>query len=115
MKEVLAAYTAALNRYDFTAVENLFAENAIYMSSGFRGELHGRVAIMTAFRAYFAEHTNQVNEENNVRVIGANLIQSDWSLSATNSVNGKFVQRKGTQVITFNNEGRIALIQVLEF
>ena len=115
MKEILAAYTAALNRYDFTAVENLFAENAIYMSSGFRGELHGRVAIMAAFRAYFAGHTNQVNEDKHVRVIGAKLIQSDWSLTATNSVTGEYVRRKGTQVVTFNNEGRIALIQVLEF
>ena len=115
MIEQLEAYTAALNRYDFKSIENMFAENAIYISPGLHGALHGREAIMTAFRAYFAEHLDQVNEDKHIRVIGSKDVQSDWSLTATNAGTGKIVNRKGTQVMTFNDQGRIALIQVLEF
>ena len=115
MKQRLAAYTAALNRYDLDAVESMFAENAIYSSSGFHNALHGRVAIMTEFRGYFAEHTDQVNEDTHVRINGANVVQSDWSFTATKSNTGEKISRKGTQVMTFSDQGRIALIQVFDF
>ena len=114
MKERLAAYTAALNRYDLSAVEEMFAEDAVYISPGLHEALHGRAAIMAAFRIYFADHIDQANVDKNVRMINATDIQSDWSLTATNARTGEIVSRKGTQVMTFNSEDRIALIQVLD-
>lgn len=115
MRNQLAAYTAALNRYDLDAVKEMFAENAIYISPGINSVIHGRDAIITAFRAYFADHPNQVNVDKNVRLINPTNIQSDWSLTATNLRTGKSVSRKGLQVITFNDKQQIALIQVLDF
>ncbi len=111
---LLAEYTAALNRYDLGAVENMFAENAVYVSPGLNGEVTGRTAIMQAFRAYFADHTDQVNVDWNVKVIGNKKIQSDWSLTATKVHTGEAVSRQGSQVMTFDGEDRIARVQVLD-
>ena len=115
MKQRLAAYTAALNRYDLHAVENMLAENAVYVSPGLKGKITGRAAIMTAFKTYFAEHVEQVNVDKNVSQISPIKVQSNWSLTATNKRTGKPVARKGLQVITFNDAGLIAFIQVLDF
>ena len=111
---LLAEYTAALNRYDLDAVENMFAENAVYASPGLGGEIAGRSAIMQAFRAYFADHTDQVNVDWNVKVIGNKKIQSAWSLTVTNARTGETVSRQGSQVMTFDVEDRIARVQVLD-
>ena len=115
MKQRLAAYTAALNRYDLRAVKNMFAENAAYVSPGLNGEIEGRAAIMAAFKTYFAEHVEQVNVDKNVSQISPIKVQSNWSLTATNKRTRKPVARKGLQVITFNAAGLIAFIQVLDF
>ena len=111
---LLAEYTAALNRYDLDAVENMFANNAVYMSPGLGGEITGRNAIMQAFRAYFADHRDQVNVDWNVKLIENKKIQSAWSLTATNVRTSEAVSRQGSQVMTFDGEDRIARVQVLD-
>ncbi len=111
---LLAEYTSALNRYDLDAVETMFAENAVYVSPGLNGEITGRNAIMQAFRAYFADHTAQVNVDWNVKIIGNKKIQSDWSLAATNAHTRQTVSRQGSQVMTFDGEDRIVRVQVLD-
>jgi ketosteroid isomerase-like protein len=115
MIEKVVAYTNALNRLDLDAVERMFAENAIYISSGMDGAYHGRSSIMAAFRAYFANHPDQVNFDKHLKRVGPNDVQSDWMLTATNAQTGKRISRKGIQVITFNEAGLIQVVQVMDF
>jgi hypothetical protein len=115
MIDQVASYTAALNRFDFDAVAQMFAENAIYISSGLHGAFHGRSAIMAAFREYFADHPDQVNVDKHLKRVGPNDVQSDWTLTATNARTGKTVSRKGIQVFTFNDAGLIQVVQVMDF
>ena len=105
---LLADYTAALNRYDFNAVESMFAESAVYVSPGLNGEIKGRAAIMAAFRSYFAEHADQVNIDEDVRALDANTLQARWRLESSKS------KRSGMQIINFNAEGEIQRIAVLD-
>jgi ketosteroid isomerase-like protein len=106
MKEKLAAYTAALNRYDFDAVEAMFAEDAVYISPGIGGEIKTRAAIMAAFRSYFRQHTDQVNIDEDIVLADAQTIRSRWRLKASTS------NRSGSQRIYFNTERLIVRIEV---
>ncbi len=106
MKERLAAYTAALNRYDLDAVEQVFAEDAVYVSPGLGGEFNGRAAIVAAFRDYFRQHTDQVNTDEDVRQVGEHTLQSRWRLQSSSS------NRSGRQRIMFNTDGLISRIDV---
>ena len=108
MKQRLAAYTAALNRYDLSAVEEMFAEDAIYISPGLHGAIHGRAAIIGAFRSYFAEHVDQVNVDEDARALDAHTLQARWRLESSKS------KRSGKQIINFNAEGEIQRIEVLD-
>jgi len=102
----LAAYTAALNRYDLDAVEQMFAADAAYVSPGIGGEITGRAAIMAAFREYFRQHTDQVNKDEDVLQMDEHTLQSRWHLKSAKS------NRSGRQRITFTAAGLIARIEV---
>jgi hypothetical protein len=104
----LAEYTAALNRYDLDAVEQMFAEGAVYLSTGVGGEIKGRAAIMDAFRAYFAQHADQVNVDEDVRQLDEHTLEARWRLISSRS------NRSGMQRITFGDEGMIARIEVAD-
>ncbi|MDE2383029.1 MAG: nuclear transport factor 2 family protein [Alphaproteobacteria bacterium] len=104
----LAEYTAALNRHDLDVVERMFAEDALYLSPGLPAPMRGRAAIMAAFRAYFAQHTDQVNGDEDVRPLGTHSIEARWWLSSSTS------SRMGTQRITFNDAGEITRIEVVD-
>jgi len=106
VKEKLAAYTAALNRYDLDAVERMFTADAVYVSPGVGGELKGRPTIMAAFRAYFRQHTDQMNKDEDVRLMDEHTLQSRWHLKSAKS------NRSGRQRITFTAAGLIARIEV---
>ena len=103
---LLDDYTAALNRHDLETVENMFSESAVYLSPGLNGEIKGRAAIMAAFRRYFAEHPDQVNVDEDVRVLDENTLQTRWRLASSKS------KRSGKQIINFNAEGEIQRIEV---
>ena len=102
----VAAYTAALNRYDLDAVEQMFAADAIYVSPGLGGEVKGRAAIIAAFRVYFRQHTDQVNTDENVQQIDGHRLQSRWHLKSAKS------SRSGRQRMTFTEMGLITRIEV---
>ena len=104
----LAKYTAALNQYDLDAVEQMFADAAIYASPGVGGEIAGHAAIMAAFHAYFARHSDQVNSDENVRQLDEYTLEARWRLISSNST------RSGLQRIGFNAEGLIARVDVVE-
>lgn len=103
---LLAAYTDALNRYDLDAVEHMFAEDAVYASPGLAHEMRGRKAIMSAFRNYFAEHTDQINEDLDIQVLDSKTVECRWTLRSLKS------QRSGVQRVVFNATDQIARIDV---
>ncbi len=104
----LEAYTAALNRFDMKAVEEMFAENAVYASPGLAQVMVGRDAIMSAFRAYFAQHNDQVNENFDVRLTGAHTIEARWMLKLSHS------RRSGKQRIIYDVVGLMVRIEVID-
>lgn len=105
------AYHDALNAFDFAAVEQMFAEEAEYHSSGIGG-LYGRTDIMKAMRAYFSEFSDQYSEDENVENLGDNRVRSHWRLNATARSSGRKVSRQGIETLHFNAKGLIILVEV---
>ena len=108
LKSLLTDYTAALNLYDLDAVAQMFAEDAVYVSPGIGGNISGRAAIMAAFRAYFRQHTDQVNTDEDVQQMDENTLQARWRLRSSGS------NRAGSQRITFDAENLITCIEVID-
>jgi ketosteroid isomerase-like protein len=108
----LRFYFNALNAFDLKAVEAMFAEDAVYISSGLGEPIKGRVKIAEAFREYFDEYDNQVSIDTNVKLVAPNTFGSEWQLKATSCKTGKLLERAGTQITIFNEAGLIAHIEV---
>ena len=106
LEGLLAAYTDACNRFDMDAIEQMFVEDAVYASPGLAHEMRGRTAIMSAFRAYFKEHNEQVSEDHDIKITAPRIIENRWSLHSL----GK--ERHGWQRIEFNPSGKITRIDV---
>jgi ketosteroid isomerase-like protein len=114
IEERLRFYFNALNAYDLKTVEDMFAEDAVYVSSGLREPIKGRVKIMEAFQQYFDEYDDQVSIDSNIKSIAPNVFSSDWSLKATSLRTGESLKRVGTQITTFNDTGLIAHVEVCD-
>ncbi len=104
-------YHAALNNFDFPAVEKMFAEDAEYHSSGIGG-LYGRQAILEAMKAYYAEFSDQVSTDDKIELLGPNAVRCHWHLQATTKSSGRKVRRQGIENIYFNAKGLIATVEV---
>ena len=82
--ERITQFHDAINRLDYEAIENFFAENATYVSNGV-GSLAGREAIMEAFRGYFDTYPDQTAVKSLVETLTPLSGRSVWSVRATNS------------------------------
>lgn len=108
-------YHAALNNFDFTAIEKMFAEDAEYQSTGIGagvGGLYGRSAIMEAMKAYFAEFNDQVSTDDSIEAMGPDAVRVHWRLHATTKSSGRKVHRQGVETIHFNSKGLITMVEV---
>ena len=108
-------YHEALNKFDFAAIEKMFAEDAEYHSTGIGagvGGLYGRSAIMEAMHAYFTEFSDQVSNDDSIEVIGPNAVRAHWHLHATTKSSGRKVHRQGVETIYFNAKGLITTVEV---
>jgi ketosteroid isomerase-like protein len=104
-------YYAALNNFDFAAIEKMFAEDAEYHSSGIGG-LYGRHAIMEAMKAYHQEFSDQVSTNDSVELLAPDAIRTHWHLHATTKSSGRKVHRQGVETIHFNPKGQIMTVEV---
>jgi hypothetical protein len=104
-------YNAALNNFDYAALEKIFAEDAEYHSSGIGG-LYGRPAIIEAMKAYYHEFSDQISTNDSVEVIGPNSVRTHWRLHATTKSSGRKVTRQGVETIHFNPKGLITTVEV---
>jgi hypothetical protein len=108
-------YHAALNNFDFAAIEKMFAEDAEYHSTGIGagvGGLYGRHAIMEAMRAYFHEFSDQVSTNDSVELLSPTSVRTHWRLHATTQSSGRKVHRQGVETIHFNPKGLITTVEV---
>ncbi len=104
-------YHDALNRFDFDAIEKMFAEDAEYHSSGIGG-LYGRDAVIHAMKAYFNEFSDQVSTDDSLELVNETTVRAHWRLSATTKSSGRKVTRQGTETIYYNAKGLIAVVEV---
>lgn len=105
-------YHAALNRYEAALVAPMFAEDAVYVSPGVSGRIAGRVNIIAAFDAYFAEHPGQRAEDDEIVAVGSLAARSRWRLEATGKSTGLTIRRAGTETVTFDAAGLIVRVEV---
>ena len=108
-------YHAALNNFDFAAIEKMFTEDAEYHSTGIGagvGGLYGRSAIIEAMKAYFTEFSDQVSADDSVEAIDPNAVRTHWRLHATTKSSGRKVHRQGIETIYFNPKGLIMTVEV---
>jgi SnoaL-like domain len=109
---LLKEYHAALNAFDLDKVDQLFEDNALYISDGLHGALIGRGVIMAAMKKYFDEYTDQLSHDEEIGKIDSNTAWSRWSLKATSVLSGQTLNRKGTEKIHFSNRGHIMYVEV---
>jgi hypothetical protein len=108
----LAAYHDAINALDFAMIEAMFAENAVYDSGGLGGVVEGRGPIMAGFRSYFDLYPDQVSMDSVIEPVGERAIRSVWKLVATHRLTGEKLIRAGEEIVTFDEAGRIARVEV---
>ena len=105
-------YHAALNAYEEAEVARFFAPNAVYVSPGVNGRIEGRGAIIAAFSAYFAEHPDQLAEDERIERAGPSAARALWRLRATARSTGKPVSRQGIETVRFDTDGLIINVEV---
>ena len=110
--ELVQRYHDALNRYDSKIMLLMFAEPATYRSPGVGGLIIGRVSIIEAFDAYFAQYPDQIAVDDAFVAIGTHTARADWRLKATSKATGSVYERQGRETVTFNDEGRILRVEV---
>jgi ketosteroid isomerase-like protein len=111
---LLKKYHVALGAFDLDAVEKMFAEDAIYISPGLKGEIKGRGLIMRAMREYFLEFDDQISTDESLEAIDHVTAKSIWHLCATSSKTGEKLTRSGVETIVFDNNGLINRIKVTD-
>jgi ketosteroid isomerase-like protein len=107
----LAAYHAALDSRDFSRIEAMLAPDARYVSVGL-GDISGRDQIMRTMRDYFDRNPDHQSFDDELEQRDNHTAISHWRLRATNKFNGEVVVRAGVEIVTFTDEGLIALIDV---
>ena len=109
--EAVRRYHAALNGFDLDAAEQMFSKDAEYHSPGVGG-LHGRNAIMVAFRRYFAEYSDQVASDDRLYLLSPGTVRAEWCLRATSRITGQVSIRRGNETVHFDSQGLIRRIDV---
>jgi ketosteroid isomerase-like protein len=110
----LIAYHDAINQLDFSTIEAMFAENAVYDSGGLGGVVSGRGPIMEGFRSYFDAYPDQVAEDSIVEALDGLRVRSVWRLTATHGMTGEKLARAGEEIVTFDAAGRILRVDVTD-
>jgi hypothetical protein len=110
----LVAYHDAINALDFTTIEAMFAENAVYDSGGLGGVVTGRGPIMEGFRTYFDAYPDQIAEDSLVERLDGLRVRSVWHLIATHRETGARLLRSGEEIVTFDEAGSILRVEVTD-
>jgi uncharacterized protein (TIGR02246 family) len=109
---LLKRYHAALNAFEFYAVADMFAVDAVYVSPGLNGEISGRQKIKAAMQEYFAEFADQVSVDEEIEQLNDFEVRTIWNLQATSVKTGLQLSRRGEELVTFNSDSKITRVQV---
>ncbi len=104
----------AINALNFDAIDDFFAEDAVYGSVKVGG-LKGKSDILAAFRRYFETYPDQVATDELIEVVSASAARSVWRLKATHAQTGEPLIRFGEETITFNADGKIVSVEVTDY
>jgi len=110
----LIAYHEAINNLDFSTIEAMFADDAVYDSGGLGGVVTGRRPIIKGFRAYFDAYPDQVAVDSVVEALDGTRVRSEWSLTATHRQTGDKLVRAGEEIVTFDGAGKIIRVEVTD-
>jgi ketosteroid isomerase-like protein len=110
----LIEYHAATSAFDFAAVEKMFAEDAVYDSGGLGGIVTGRGPIMQGFRDYFDAYSDQTSEDSVIEKLDDNSVRAVWTSTATHRKTGEKLLRSGIEITTFNDDGLIVKVEVID-
>lgn len=110
----LVAYHDAINQLDFSTIEAMFAEDAVYDSGGLGGVVSGRGPIMEGFRSYFDAYPDQVAEDSVIEALDGLRVRSVWTLTATHGKTREKLVRSGEEIVTFDEQGNIQRVEVTD-
>ena len=110
----LVVYHDAINALDFSTIETMFAEDAVYDSGGLGGVVTGRGPIMEGFRSYFEAYPDQVATDSVIEPLDGLRVRSVWTLTATHSTTGDKLVRAGEEIVTFDAQGQILRVEVTD-
>jgi hypothetical protein len=110
----LIAYHGAINKLDFSTIEAMFTEQAVYDSGGLGGVVSGRGPIMEGFRRYFDTYPDQVAIDGVIEALDGLRVRSEWSLAATHRQTGAKLIRTGEEIVTFDESGKILRVEVTD-
>ncbi len=109
----LVAYHKVLDGHDIAAVRNWFAEDVQYTSGGL-GTVQGRDKVLAAIEKYFSVSPDHQAWDDKVRAVSERVAVCEWRLRATNKVTGAVVERHGLETITFDEQGKITNVVVID-
>jgi hypothetical protein len=110
----LKAYHDAISAFDFDTIETMFAADAVYDSGGLGGVVSGRGPVMQGFRDYFDAYPDQTSEDSLVEKLDERRVRAVWTSTATHRTTGERLLRTGIEVTTFNADGLIVRVEVID-
>jgi limonene-1,2-epoxide hydrolase len=108
---LLAAYHAALDAHDLATVESMLSPNVRYISMGL-GDVRGKAEVMRSLSEYFSTNPDHQAFDDRLEQQDGRTAVSHWRLRATNKLSGEVSTREGVEVVTFDADGLIELIDV---
>lgn len=109
--ELTRAYVALSNAHALRLIEAMFADEAIYASANV-GEFHGRAAIVTMMKAFFAKYPDVHWQGSNYHSVSANSVRFDFVMFGTEHPSGAAMERSSSEALTFAGDGAITRIDV---
>lgn len=111
--ELTKAYVALSNAHQLQFVLPMFDENATYFSV-FVGEFKRRGKIGEMMADFFSRYTDVHWLADEYQFLGDAAVGFNFVMTATDSQGGEPISRSAYEILRFNHQGYIALLQVKE-
>ena len=109
--ELAKAYAALSNAHHLILVDQMFAENAVYDSTGV-GLFEGREAIASMMDGFFSQYPDVHWNTRNFTHGSDDIVLFDFEMSATHIETGQILHRKGVEKMIFTESGLISRLEV---
>ena len=109
--DLAKAYVALSNSHRLAFIRPLFAQDATYHSA-YVGEFKGRQAIGAMMADFFARFPDVRWQAEVYRSTGPESVGFEFLLTATESLTGNRIERRGEEYIEFTQGGFISRLEV---